>query len=82
MAPRSSRCPDAPAATGVFQRAVPLSAGGVVLQATETAVEHTGHAVRGVFEVLHPVLPPGMPQLDSAHPELRHFPADASRLGG
>ncbi|MGV9874754.1 hypothetical protein ACWDUG_18775 [Streptomyces cellulosae] len=74
--------PGALAATGAFHRVVPLSAGGVVLQATETAAAYTDNAVRGVFEALHPVLPPGVPQFDPAHPELRYFPADASRFGG
>lgn len=74
--------PGALAATGAFHRVVPLSAGGVVLQATETAAAYTDEAVRGVFEALHPVLPPGVPQFDPAHPELRYFPADASRFGG
>ncbi|BET46046.1 hypothetical protein RGQ21_10280 [Kitasatospora aureofaciens] len=74
--------PGALAATGAFHRVVPLSAGGVVLQATETVAGYTDEAVRGVFEALHPVLPPGVPQFDPAHPELRYFPADASRFGG
>ncbi|MFE9922804.1 hypothetical protein ACFYQA_14825 [Streptomyces sp. NPDC005774] len=74
--------PEALAATGAFHRVVPLSAGGVVLQATETAAAYTDNAVRSVFEALHPVLPPGMPQFDPAHPELRYFPADASRFSG
>ncbi|MEU5142431.1 hypothetical protein [Streptomyces sp. NPDC021139] len=74
--------PEALAATGAFHRVVPLSAGGVVLQATETAAAYTDEAVRGVFEALPPVLPPGVPQFDPAHPELRYFPADASRFGG
>lgn len=74
--------PGALAATGAFHRVVPLSAGGVVLQATETVAAYTDEAVRGVFEALHPVLPPGVPQFDPAHPELRYFPADASRFRG
>ncbi|MFF2330904.1 MULTISPECIES: hypothetical protein [unclassified Streptomyces] len=74
--------PAALAATGAFHRVFPLAAGGVVLQATGTAAEYSDDAVRGVFEALHPVLPPGLPQFDPAHPELRYFPADASRFGG
>ncbi|MFE7127052.1 hypothetical protein [Streptomyces sp. NPDC057617] len=74
--------PAALAATGAFHRVFPLAAGGIVLQATRTVAEYSDDAVRRVFEALHPVLPPGMPQFDPAHPELRYFPADASRFSG
>lgn len=74
--------PGALAGTGAFHRVVPVSGGGVVLQATRTAAEYSDDAVRRVFEALRPVLPPGMPRLDPAHPELRCFPADASRFSG
>jgi hypothetical protein len=74
--------PDALAAIGAFHRVVPLTAGGVVLQATRTVADYSNDAVRRVFEALHPVLPPGMPQFDPAHPELHYFPADASRFSG
>lgn len=67
-----------PAATGAFHGVFPLAAGGVVLQATRTVEEYSDDAVRRVFEALHPVLPPEMPQFDPAHPELRYFAADAS----
>ncbi|MFE1958794.1 hypothetical protein [Streptomyces sp. NPDC059479] len=74
--------PAALAATGAFHEVFPLAAGGVVLQATRTAAEYSDDAVRRVFEALRPVLPPGTPQFDPAHPDLRYFPADASRFGG
>ncbi|MEU3922857.1 hypothetical protein [Streptomyces sp. NPDC029004] len=74
--------PDALAGTGAFHRVVPLTGGGVVLQATRTVAEYSDDAVRRVFEALHPVLPPGIPQFDPAHPELHYFPADASRFSG
>lgn len=74
--------PTALAATGAFHEVFPLSAGGIVLQATRTVAEYSDDAVRKVFKALSPVLPPGMPQFDPAHPELRYFPADASRFSG
>ncbi|MDQ1012636.1 hypothetical protein QFZ82_007121 [Streptomyces sp. V4I23] len=74
--------PDALAASGAFHAVFPLRAGRAVLQATRTAAEYTDDAVRRVFEALHPVLPPGMPRFDPAHPDLRYFPADASASAG
>jgi hypothetical protein len=74
--------PDALAATGAFHAVFPLREGGTVLQATRTAAEYTDDAVRRVFEALRPILPPGMPRFDPAHPDLRYFPADASRING
>lgn len=71
--------PQALAATGAFHRIIPLTAGGVVIQATRTVADYTDDAVRRVFDALRPILPPGKPQFDPAHPELRYFPADASR---
>ncbi|WP_175439257.1 hypothetical protein [Streptomyces vilmorinianum] len=70
--------PDALAASGAFHRVIPLSGGGVVLQATPTVADYADDAVHRVFLALRDVLPPGMPQFDPAHPELRYFPADAS----
>ncbi|WP_327686090.1 hypothetical protein [Streptomyces sp. NBC_00467] len=58
--------PKALAATGAFHRIVPLTAGGVVLQATRTVADYTDDAVRRVVDALRPVLPPGMPQFDPA----------------
>ncbi|MCF3131962.1 DUF3396 domain-containing protein [Streptomyces olivochromogenes] len=72
--------PSALAASGAFSRVVPLAAGGVVLQATETLTGFTDDALRRVFRALAPVLPPGMPQYDPADPNVRYIPEDASTV--
>ncbi|MFJ8846363.1 hypothetical protein ACIRFF_26080 [Streptomyces cyaneofuscatus] len=71
--------PDALAATGAFHAVHPLRAGGVVLQASRTPAEYTDEVLRGVFEALRPVLPPGAPRFEPAHPDLRYVPEDAAR---
>ncbi|MGW7262376.1 hypothetical protein [Streptomyces sp. NPDC054842] len=68
-------------ASGAFHSVVPLTAGGVVLQATATVAEFSDEALRQVFEALRPVLPPGTPRPDPAHPELRFIDEDAVGTG-
>jgi hypothetical protein len=72
--------PSALAAGGAFSRVVPLAAGGVVLQATATLADFTDDALRRVFRALAPVLPPGLPQYDPAHPGIRYVPEDAGTV--
>ncbi|MFE6482471.1 hypothetical protein ACFVGN_05960 [Streptomyces sp. NPDC057757] len=66
------------AATGAFYRVEELSSGGLLLQATETLAGYSDHAMRGIFTALAPVLPPGIPHEDPAHPEMRLVLEDAS----
>ncbi|MGW2704587.1 hypothetical protein [Streptomyces sp. NPDC001340] len=72
--------PAALAASGAFSRVVPLAAGGVLLQATETLAEYSDDAMRRVFSTLAPVLPAGMPHRDPAHPLVRYVPQDADTV--
>ncbi|GAA2334448.1 hypothetical protein GCM10010431_67010 [Streptomyces kunmingensis] len=60
---------------------MPLTAGGVVLQATATIAEFSDEALRQVSEALRPVLPPGTPRPDPAHPELQFIAEDAGGTG-
>ncbi|MFF1676262.1 hypothetical protein [Streptomyces sp. NPDC058256] len=66
------------AATGAFHRVEELRSGGLLLQATETLAGYSDHAMRGIFAALAPVLPPGIPREDPAHPEMRLVFEDAS----
>jgi hypothetical protein len=66
------------AATGAFHRVEELRSGGLLLQASETLEGYSDHAMRGVFTALAPVLPPGIPREDPAHPEMRLVLEDAS----
>ncbi|MFE0511116.1 hypothetical protein [Streptomyces sp. NPDC058964] len=65
---------------GAFHRVVPLRAGGVLLQATETPAGYTDEAMERVFRALAPVLPEGEPCPDPAHPEHRFVPLDAAQV--
>jgi hypothetical protein len=67
-------------ASEAFCKVIPLAAGGMVLQATSTIAEFSDDAMRKVFRVLAPVLPPGMPKFDPAYPKTRFVPEDASTL--
>ncbi|MFC8242266.1 hypothetical protein [Streptomyces chartreusis] len=67
--------------SGAFCSVIPLAAGGVVLQATETIFEYSDEAMRRVFSALAPVLPPGFPAFDPANPDVRFVPKDARQLG-
>ncbi|MGX1267414.1 hypothetical protein [Streptomyces phaeoluteigriseus] len=58
-------------ATGAFHAVRELSAGGLLLQATETLTGYDDHRMDAVFRALTPVLPPGMPARDPARPEAR-----------
>ncbi|GAA4509141.1 hypothetical protein GCM10023191_069910 [Actinoallomurus oryzae] len=49
-------------ATGAFYEVSSLRAGGLWLQATERIEDYEGEALRRVFRVLAPVLPPGRPE--------------------
>ncbi|QKW35391.1 hypothetical protein HUT06_16225 [Actinomadura sp. NAK00032] len=52
------------AGSGAFARVVPLPHGGAWLQATDGFAAYDEAAVRRVFDVLSPVLPPGIPKRD------------------
>ncbi|MFF4574402.1 hypothetical protein [Streptomyces sp. NPDC001410] len=65
---------------GAFHQVVPLRAGGVLLQATETLAGYTDEAMERVFRAIAPVLPEGEPCPDPAHPEHRFVPLDAAQL--
>jgi hypothetical protein len=64
--------------SGAFHRVVPLRAGGVLLQASETLGGYTDQVMERVFEALAPVLPPGEPRPDPAFPHMRFVPRDAA----
>ncbi|MFC9846306.1 hypothetical protein ACFWFF_05490 [Streptomyces sp. NPDC060223] len=66
------------AATGAFHRVEELRSGGLLLQASETLAGYSDHAMRGAFTALAPVLPPGIPREDPAHPDMRLVFEDAS----
>ncbi|MFJ9346012.1 hypothetical protein [Streptomyces sp. NPDC101237] len=66
--------------SGAFHRVVPLRAGGVLLQASDTLAGYTDQVMERVFEALAPVLPPGEPRPDPAYPELRFVPRDTAGL--
>ncbi|MER5790240.1 hypothetical protein [Streptomyces sp. NPDC001980] len=66
-------------ASGAFHRVVPLGAGGVLLQASETVAGYTDEVMEGVFTALARVLPEGEPQADPAHPTTRFVPRDAGQ---
>ncbi|MET8291129.1 hypothetical protein ABZV80_38900 [Streptomyces sp. NPDC005132] len=66
--------------SGAFHRVLPLRAGGVLLQASATMAGYTDQVMERVFEVLAPVLPPGEPSPDPAHPYLRFVPRDAATV--
>ncbi|MER7933306.1 MULTISPECIES: hypothetical protein [unclassified Streptomyces] len=72
--------PQSLAASGAFHRVVPLQAGGVLLQASETLSGYTDQVMERVFTVLTPVLPEGQPVPDPAHPNLRFVLRDASQV--
>ncbi|MET8077805.1 hypothetical protein [Streptomyces sp. NPDC005303] len=72
--------PQSLADSGVFHRVVPLQAGGVLLQASETLSGYTDQVMERVFTVLAPVLPEGQPVPDPAHPNLRFVLRDASQV--
>lgn len=63
---------------GGLPRGLPACCGRSRAAGDQDVEEYSDDAVRRVFEALHPVLPPEMPQFDPAHPELRYFAADAS----
>ncbi|NEC91901.1 DUF3396 domain-containing protein [Streptomyces sp. SID12501] len=67
--------------TGAFYRVVPLGSGGAVLQATETISGYSDEAMRRTFDVLAPVLPPGLPRFDPANPAVRFVSEDAGQFG-
>lgn len=66
--------------SGVFHRVFPLRAGGVLLQASATMDGYTEQVMERVFEALAPVLPPGEPSPDPAHPDTRFVPRDAATV--
>ncbi|MEU6138801.1 hypothetical protein ABZ848_00390 [Streptomyces sp. NPDC047081] len=68
------------AASGVFHRVIPLRAGGVLLQASETLAGYTDQVMGQVFRVLAPVLPEGQPHPDPSHPNLRFVLRDAATV--
>jgi hypothetical protein len=70
--------PAALAASGAFHRVVPLRAGGVLLQASETLAGYTDTVMERVFVALAPVLPEGEPHPDPAYPYMRFVPRDAA----
>lgn len=61
-----------------FHRVLPLRAGGVLLQASDTLAGYTDQVMERVFEALAPVLPQGEPHPDPAYPEMRFVPRDAA----
>lgn len=67
-------------ATGAFHAVRELRGGGLLLQATETLAGYDDRAMRQVFRVLAPVLPPGIPQDDPAREKLRVVFEDASGI--
>ncbi|MGW2831540.1 hypothetical protein [Streptomyces sp. NPDC001286] len=67
-------------ASGAFHQVIPLRAGGVLLQASETLLGYTDAVMARIFETLAPVLPQGEPRKDPAHPDLRFVPRDAATL--
>ncbi|MFB7336336.1 hypothetical protein ACFC00_32690 [Streptomyces adustus] len=64
--------------SGAFHRVLPLRAGGVLLQASDTLASYTDQVMQRVFEALAPVLPPGEPRPDPAYPEMRFVSRDAA----
>ncbi|WP_151775716.1 type VI immunity family protein [Streptomyces abyssomicinicus] len=64
--------------SGAFHKVFRLTAGGVVLQASPTPDGYTDRVMRRVFDVLTPVLPPGLPQFKPARPKVRYVPQDAA----
>ncbi|WP_328443335.1 hypothetical protein OG780_44425 [Streptomyces sp. NBC_00386] len=66
--------------SGAFHRVFPLRAGGVLLQASATMDGYTDQVMERVFEALAPVLPPGEPRPDPAHPYTRFVPRDAATV--
>ena len=64
--------------SGAFHRVIPLSAGGVLLQASETLGGYTDDVMERVFVALAPVLPEGEPCPDPAYPYMRFVPQDAA----
>ncbi|MEU6138800.1 hypothetical protein ABZ848_00385 [Streptomyces sp. NPDC047081] len=67
-------------ASGAFHRVIPLRAGGVLLQASETLAGYTDEVMQRVFEALAPVLPDGEPRPDPAYPYMRFVPRDAANV--
>ncbi|MFD5518690.1 hypothetical protein [Streptomyces sp. NPDC127066] len=65
---------------GAFHRVLPLRAGGVLLQASATMDGYTEQVMERLFEALAPVLPPGEPRPDPAHPYMRFVPRDAATV--
>ncbi|WP_151770792.1 hypothetical protein [Streptomyces abyssomicinicus] len=68
--------------SGAFHKVIPLSAGGVVLQASPTPAGYIDGVMRRVFDVLAPVLPGGTPWFEPARPKVRYVPEDAASRGG
>ncbi|WP_406841119.1 hypothetical protein ACICHK_41095 [Streptomyces sp. AHU1] len=66
--------------SGAFHRVLPLRAGGVLLQASATMDGYTDQVMERIFETLAPVLPPGEPRPDPAHPDMRFVPRDAATV--
>ncbi|MFD6293833.1 hypothetical protein ACFWFU_03245 [Streptomyces sp. NPDC060235] len=66
--------------SGAFHRVVPLQAGGVLLQASDTLTGYTDQVMQRMFEALAPVLPPGEPRPDPAYPAMRFVPQDAATI--
>ncbi|MHA5053001.1 hypothetical protein [Streptomyces sp. SD15] len=66
-------------ASGAFHRVIPLRAGGVLLQGSETLAGYTDAVMERVFVALAPVLPEGEPRPDPAYPYMRFVPRDAAR---
>ncbi|MFF2101776.1 hypothetical protein [Streptomyces sp. NPDC058202] len=66
--------------SGAFHRVLPLQAGGVLLQASDTLTGYTDQVMQRVFEALAPVLPPGEPRPDPAYPAMRFVPRDAATI--
>jgi hypothetical protein len=64
-------------ASGVFCRVRPLAAGGALLQSSPTIAGYTDAVMEGVFRVLAPVLPAGVPSAHVAFPGVRFVARDA-----
>jgi hypothetical protein len=69
-------------ASGAFTHVVPLRAGGVLLQASDTLASYDEQAMRRVFRALAPVLPVGDPRPDPGHPHARVVYENAGDYAG
>ncbi|MWA13146.1 DUF3396 domain-containing protein [Streptomyces sp. BA2] len=67
---------------GAFFRVIPLSSGGVVLQASETLFGYSDEVMDAVFRSLAKVLPVGAPRPHVAFPDVRFTHRDASEIQG